>query len=109
MKLLVKLNNDSELIGYETLALAFTLASFDHEVQLYFTGDTLATLQDSHSRLCGMVQSLDLYDLPKAWADFSDEALATLDTAVQEALNKDFDRNAITDKQAADFDGVLSF
>ena len=70
MRFLINIKSDSELITYEAIALGFTLASFDHEVQIYFTDKSSIVLADSESRLYGMVQSLELYDLPKAWAAF---------------------------------------
>lgn len=70
MRFLIKIQSDSELITYESVALGLTLASFDHEVQFYFMDSTASVLADETSRLYGMVQSLDLYDIPKAWATF---------------------------------------
>lgn len=67
--LLIHLNNDSELIAYETMALAFVLASFDYTIQLQFDKATLPLLNDDNSRIYGMVQALPLYDLPSIWVD----------------------------------------
>ena len=36
MKILITIKTDSELQSYEATALAFLLASFNHDVQLYF-------------------------------------------------------------------------
>lgn len=70
MKIHILLDNDSELIAYETMSLAFVLASFDNEVQLEFGNATQALLQTPNARLIGMIKSLPLYDLPPAWANF---------------------------------------
>lgn len=69
MKLLLTITTSSELISYEALALAFFLASFDHQIQVWFKGASDEILNDTTSRVYGMVQSLALYDLPPAWAD----------------------------------------
>lgn len=66
---LIKLNTASELIGYEALALAFVLASFEQDVALYLGADCLALFTDTGNRAYGMIQSLALYDIPKAYAD----------------------------------------
>lgn len=104
MNILITLSSDSELMGYETIALAFTLASFDHHVQLYLTGDSHRLLQDSQSRLYGMIQSLDLYDLPLAWTDFEPSVMSQLDDVIVNVLT---DRPA--DGADGGFDGVLEF
>lgn len=67
--MLIHLKNDSELIAYETMALAFVLASFDYTVQLQFDNAVIPLLNDDNSRLYGMVQALPLYDLPPIWVD----------------------------------------
>ncbi len=69
MNILIKLQNDSELISYESLSLAFVLSSFDHRVRLHLSPCMLPVLSDSNTRLHGMIQSLTLYDIPKAWVD----------------------------------------
>lgn len=70
MKILIHISTSSELISYEAISLAFLLASFDHQVQLYLSGGSACVLADPTSRLYGMIQSLDLYELSVAWADF---------------------------------------
>lgn len=70
MKLHILLDNDSELIAYETMSLAFVLASFDNEVQLEFGNTSKALFLNPNTRLIGMIKSLPLYDLPPAWATF---------------------------------------
>lgn len=70
MNILINIHTDSELIAYEAISLAFTMASFDHQVQLFLGGRSDMLLQDPKSRLYGMIQSLDLYDIPKAWHGF---------------------------------------
>ena len=69
MKFLINIQSDSELITYEAMSLAFVLASFEHLVTLYFSHQSIDVLTNSQSRLYGMVQSLELYDIPKAWID----------------------------------------
>ena len=69
MNILIHLNSDSELITYEACALAFLLASFDHQVQLCLSPAAIGVVQDSGSRLHGMVKSAPLYDLPPLWTD----------------------------------------
>ena len=85
MKFLIKINTDSELISYEAIALAFTLATFDHAVQLSFGKNSLTVLMDESTRIYGMAQSLELYDLPKAYHEFADEP-AKLSPAIQAVL-----------------------
>lgn len=102
MKFLIKIQTDSELIGYEAIALGFTLASFDHEVQFYLTGESYWLLTERQSRLYGMIQSLELYDLPKAWAKFDN--MIEFDEVIADVL---IDLDAEADLSA--FDGVLEF
>lgn len=99
MNILIKLNSDSELIGYETFALAFLLASFDHHVQLLLSNKSVVLFDDEHTRVFGMVQSLALYDLPMAWAEFD---IAPLDKRLHTVLTP-------TPKNVAEFDSVLEF
>lgn len=70
MKILITISTNSELIGYEALSLGFVLASFDHQVQFYLTKGSQALFYDKQGRPYGMIRSLDLYELPVAWADF---------------------------------------
>ena len=67
MRLLIQLNTPTESASYEGCALALTLATFGHEVQLYLDAPVFGLLMQSESRLHGMIQSLELYDLPAAW------------------------------------------
>lgn len=101
MKFLINIGSDSELICYEAIALALTLASFDHDIQLNFHHGSLVVLQDEKSRLFGMVQSLELYDLPPAFHQFGTK-VNTLDDKIQAVL-------VAADTAAADFDTVLNF
>ncbi|MFL1731606.1 hypothetical protein [Moraxella oculi] len=101
MKFLITIHSDSELIAYEAIALGLTLASFDHLVQFHFTSQSHLVLNDCHSRAHGMIQSLELYDLPKAWANFKEGV--SLDDAIVNALTM------VKAVQTADFDGVLEF
>lgn len=67
MKLLIRLHTATEMVSYEGCALALTLATFGHEVQLYLDAPVFGFLMQSESRLYGMIQSLELYDMPAAW------------------------------------------
>lgn len=69
MNILICLQSDSELIGYEAISLAFVLASFDHRVQLHLKKPAHHLLLDNTTRLHGMAKSLDLYDMPALWLD----------------------------------------
>lgn len=70
MNILLKITTDSELISYEAVSLAFVLASFDHHVQILLMQSSWALFLDEKTRIFGMIQSLELYDLPQAWVDF---------------------------------------
>lgn len=67
MKLLIRLQTPTEMASYEGCALALTLATFGHDVQLYLDAPVFGFLMQSDSRLHGMIQSLELYDIPPAW------------------------------------------
>lgn len=67
MKLLIQLLTPTEMACYEGCALALTLATFGHEVQLYLDVPVFGLLMQPASRLHGMIQSLELYDMPAAW------------------------------------------
>lgn len=67
MKLLIQLRSSSEMASYEGCALALTLATFGHQVQLYLDAPVFGVLMQPKSRLHGMIQSLELYDMPAAW------------------------------------------
>ncbi len=103
MKLLIQLRTPTEIASYEGCALALTLATFGHEVQLYIDAPVFGQLIQPASRLHGMVQSLALYDMPAAWLPedvFSGwltgllpEDLATQLTVVPETiLEQDFEQ-----------------
>lgn len=97
MKILMTITTDSELISYEALALAFVLASFDHPVQLYLDGDVFEVLCDKHSRIYGMIQSLELYDMPKAWINPHNKP--KLLDALLPYVNEDFDSKMLQKNQ----------
>lgn len=107
MKFTIQIHSDSELITYEAIALAFTLASFDHSVQLCFGGASSAVLMDNKSRLYGMLQSLELYDLPKAVHTFSADVFAQFDEPIRDCFvgSADLPDN----KPPALADTILSF
>lgn len=67
MKLLIQLRTPTEMASYEGCALALTLATFGHQVQLYVDAPVFGLLMQPTSRLHGMIQSLELYDMPAAW------------------------------------------
>ncbi len=67
MKLLIQLRTATEMASYEGCALALTLATFGHEVQLYLDAPVFGLLMQPKSRLHGMIQSLELYDMSAAW------------------------------------------
>lgn len=67
MKLLIQLRTPTELASYEGCALALTLATFGHQVQLYIDAPVFGLLMQPNSRLHGMIQALELYDMPTAW------------------------------------------
>lgn len=101
MKILIHLTSDSELIAYEALSLAFTFATFDHKVELLLSGNSQTLLTDHTSRLYGMIQSLDLYDIPKAHHQFDD--ISVFDTAIIAHI----DDGDIENKSS--FDSILTF
>ena len=103
MKLLIRLHTATEMASYEGCALALTLATFGHEVQLYLDAHVFGFLMQPNSRLHGMIQSLELYDMPAAWLPddvFSGwitgmlpADLATQLTLIPEVVNsQDFDQ-----------------
>lgn len=67
MRLLIQLRTPTEMISYEGCALALTLATFGHEVQIYLEASVFGLLMQPKSRLQGMIQALELYDMPAAW------------------------------------------
>ena len=67
MKLLIQLRTPTEMASYEGCALALTLATFGHQVQLYIDAPVFGLLMQPNSRLHGMIQALELYDMPTAW------------------------------------------
>ncbi|MGM8871761.1 hypothetical protein ACS8E3_08745 [Psychrobacter sp. 2Y5] len=107
MKLLIQLRTATEMASYEGCALALTLATFGHEVQLYLDAPVFGLLMQPKARLHGMIQSLELYDMPPAWLPddvFSGwltgmlpNDLASQFTLVPEVINPD------------DFQQILSF
>lgn len=103
MKILIHLTSDSELIAYEALSLAFTFATFDHKVELLLSGNSQTLLTDHTSRLYGMIQSLDLYDIPKAWHEFA--SLDELDDDIKGSLND----NSLGIDKLIFFDSIIRF
>ena len=67
MTILIRLTTGTELATYEGCALALTLASFGQPVQLMLGSSVFGVLMQPESRLHGMIKSLDLYDMPRAW------------------------------------------
>lgn len=107
MRLLICLRTPTELASYEGCALALTLVTFGHSVQLYLDAPVFGILMQPTSRIYGMMQSLDLYDMPAAWLPddvFSGwitgmlpESLSSQLTLVPEVIN------------AQDFEQILTF
>ena len=107
MKLLIRLQTPTEMASYEGCALALTLATFGHDVQLYLDAPVFGFLMQSDSRLHGMIQSLELYDMPPAWLPddvFSGWIAGMLptDVATQLTLIPEF-------INLQDFDQILNF
>ncbi|MGP4713588.1 hypothetical protein [Psychrobacter sp. DM8] len=107
MKFLIELRTATEIASYEGCALALTLATFEHEVQLYLDAPVFGLLMQSKSRLHGMIQSLELYDMPPAWLPedvFSGwlTGIVSNDLAAQLTLIPE-----VVDVQ--DFDQILTF
>ncbi len=107
MKLLIRLQTPTEMASYEGCALALTLATFGHDVQLYLDAPVFGFLMQSDSRLHGMIQSLELYDMPPAWLPddvFSGWITGMLptDVATQLTLIPEF-------INLQDFDQILNF
>ena len=103
MKLLIRLHTATEMASCEGCALALTLATFGHEVQLYLDAPVFGFLMQPESRLHGMIQSLELYDMPAAWlpddvfsgwiAGMLPADLATQLTLIPEVVNsQEFDQ-----------------
>lgn len=67
MNLLIHITASTELACYEAMALALTMATFDHNVQIWLHNDCFAMLCDANSRMAGMIKSLPLYDIPPVW------------------------------------------
>ncbi|OXL26621.1 hypothetical protein [Psychrobacter sp. DAB_AL32B] len=107
MKLLIRLQTPTEMASYEGCALALTLATFGHDVQLYLDAPVFGFLMQSDARLHGMIQSLELYDMPPAWlpddvfsgwiAGMLPTDVATQLTLIPEVIN------------SQDFDQILNF
>lgn len=77
MKILVKICANNDLACYEALSLAFALASFDHQIDLYL-GDYICQVlhADPTGKLAKMLSALPLYDISPAFVP--SEYFATL-------------------------------
>lgn len=102
MRIYLRLQSDSELICYEAMALVFALASFGHTAQICIEQGALAVLADPKSRLHGMAQAVELYDLPPVWVD-DQSAFDALSPSLQAV------RLAPPERDAAAYDSVLVF
>lgn len=97
--ILIRLTTASEVATYEGCALALTMASFGHQVQLLLGSSVFAILMQPESRLHGMIKSLDLYDISPAWLPddvFSGWLFAMLPREVAQQIDyipEDFDSN----------------
>ncbi|MBS9779419.1 MAG: hypothetical protein KGV51_02215 [Moraxellaceae bacterium] len=106
-KILIRLQSSNELICYEAVSLAMTLATFDYHVQLLLEIDSFSLLLNANNRICGMLKSLSLYDMPPAWLANHDKS-EWLIKNIEPDLAEQF--VIITDKiDLAEFDSVLSF
>ncbi len=105
--ILIRLTSAQELVCYEAMSLAMTLATFDYQVQLLCEPQSFGVLINPNNRIYGMLKSLDLYDIPPVWLEasaYSDWFLQTLDkTLVNQFI---IPPNGI---QLNAFDNVLSF
>ena len=92
MKLLIQLRTPTEMSSYEGCALALTLATFGHQVQLYLDAPVFGLLMQPKSRLHGMIQSLD--DVFSGWVTgMLPNDLAAQLTFVPEVVDtQDFDQ-----------------
>ena len=99
MSILIRLTTATELATYEGCALALTLASFGHDVQLMLSSSVFGILMQPESRLHGMIKSLDLYDIPPAWLPddvFSSWIFGMVPSKVSKQIDfipEDFDSN----------------
>lgn len=71
MKILIHLQSATPLLCHEALSLAFALATFEHEIQLWLDTKSVATFLTS-STLVKMLGSLALYDIPPVWVSATD-------------------------------------
>lgn len=68
MKILINIVSDDFLRCHEALSLAFAMAAFDHEIQLYLDNKMVELLVDDPlGKLAKMIQSLEMYDISPAW------------------------------------------
>lgn len=70
MKILIQIHADNDLTCHEALSMAFALASFEHDIQL-FLGEYLIErlLSEPNGKFANMLSALDLYDMPNAWVN----------------------------------------
>ncbi len=104
---LIRLTSAQELVCYEAMSLAMTLATFDYQVQLLCEPQSFGMLINPNHRIYGMLKSLDLYEMPPVWIEasvYSDWLLQTLDKTL---VNQFIIRLDSIDLHA--FDNVLSF
>ena len=109
MKILLTINADTLLQGYEALAMAFALAVFEHEVQLVIEPSMLAqVLAQPTGKLANMLGSLALYDMPTAWLASADWATLTRWRHAEPRQDFDWLANvAPMPTHASDFDMTL--
>ncbi len=109
-KILIQLDSANELLCYETVSLAMTLATFEHQVQMVCHPKTFSVLLNTGSRIYGMIQSFPLYELPKVWL-YQGEKREQADWLLQmidKSLASQFELVS-TQIDLAEFDTVLSF
>lgn len=87
MKILIHIQSTTKLQVHEALSMAFALASFEHEIQLWFDDESII-ICFWDATLGKMLSSLEMYDIPPAW--ISQEYFDDLQTTHAERTSVDF-------------------
>lgn len=64
---LLILSSPINKLSEEALLAVFALASFEHHIQIALTGEALELLKNPAHKLCHMLASIELYDIPAVW------------------------------------------
>lgn len=64
---LLILSSPINKLSEEALLAVFALASFEHHIQIALTGEALQLLKNPTHKLCHMLASIELYDIPAVW------------------------------------------